>query len=204
MFRKALERVLELPAVYDLNQLIGRPTVQRYTRLVREELALTPETSVLELGCGTGATRKMMPARYCGIDINPDYVAAAKRAHVDGEFVHMDATRLAFAPASFDEVISVATTHHLDDDQLGAMTREALRVVRAQGAFHIVDAILPMDPRHRAKEAFFKMDRGRFARRLEQLVGVVSRTATVERKRVLTGPLHDVAYLKVVPIAPRA
>jgi SAM-dependent methyltransferase len=178
--------------------------VQRYTRLVREELALTPETSVLELGCGTGASRKMMPARYCGIDINPDYVAAAKRAHVDGEFVHMDATRLAFAPASFDEVISVATTHHLDDDQLGSMTREALRVVRAQGAFHIVDAILPMDPRHRAKEVFFKMDRGRFARRLEQLVGVVSRTATVERKRVLTGPLHDVAYLKVVPIAPRA
>jgi SAM-dependent methyltransferase len=201
MFRNALERVLELPAVYDLNQLIGQPTVRRYTQLIKEELTLIPEARVLDLGCGTGATRRIMPARYCGIDINPDYVAAAKRNHADGEFVHMDATKLTFDAGSFDEVISVATTHHLDDMQLAAMTLEALRVVRAQGAFHIVDAILPMNPRQRAKEAFFKMDRGRFARRLEELVNVVSRAAKVERKRVLTGPLHDVAYLRVIPAA---
>lgn len=198
MLRKALERVLELPAVYDLNQFIGRPTVRRYTQLLVEELPLSAETKVLDLGCGTGATRKLIPGSYVGIDINPDYVASAKRIRSGGEFIAMDATKLSFPDASFDQVISVATTHHLDGEQLQAMALEALRVVRPGGAFHIVDAILPVNPRDRAKEIFFRMDRGRFPRRLEDLVTTLSRAVGVTRTRVLNGPMHDVAYLKVV------
>lgn len=198
MLRKALERVLELPAVYDLNQFIGQPTVRRYTQLLVEEVPLSAETKILDLGCGTGATRKLIPGNYVGIDINPDYIASARRIRAGGEFIAMDATKLSFPDASFDQVISVATTHHLDGEQLRAMALEALRVVRPGGAFHIIDAILPVDPRDRAKEMFFRMDRGRFPRKLEDLVATVSRAAGVARTRVLKGPMHDVAYLKVV------
>jgi ubiquinone/menaquinone biosynthesis C-methylase UbiE len=198
MLRKALERVLELPAVYDLNQFIGQPTVRRYTQLLVEEVPISAETKVLDLGCGTGATRKLIPGNYVGIDINPDYIASAKRIRSGGEFIAMDATKLSFPDASFDQVVSVATTHHLDDEQLQAMALEALRVVRPGGAFHIIDAILPVNPRDRAKEMFFRMDRGRFPRKLEDLVATVSRAAGVARTRVLNGPMHDVAYLKVV------
>lgn len=198
MLRKALERVLELPAVYDLNQFIGQPTVRRYTQLLVEEVPLSAATRILDLGCGTGATRKLIPGNYVGIDINPDYIASAKRIRDGGEFIAMDATKLSFPDASFDQVISVATTHHLDGEQLQAMALEALRVVRPGGAFHIIDAILPVDPRDRAKEMFFRMDRGRFPRKLEDLVATVSRAAGVARTRVLNGPMHDVAYLKVV------
>jgi ubiquinone/menaquinone biosynthesis C-methylase UbiE len=198
MLRKALERVLELPAVYDLNQFIGQPTVRRYTQLLVEEVPISAETKVLDLGCGTGATRKLIPGNYVGIDINPDYIASAKRIRSGGEFIAMDATKLSFPDASFDQVISVATTHHLDGEQLQAMALEALRVVRPGGAFHIIDAILPVNPRDRAKEMFFRMDRGRFPRKLEDLVATVSRAAGVARTRVLNGPMHDVAYLKVV------
>lgn len=198
MLRKALERVLELPAVYDLNQFIGQPTVRRYTQLLVEEVPLSAETKILDLGCGTGATRKLIPGNYVGIDINPDYIASAKRIRDGGEFMAMDATKLSFPNASFDQVISVATTHHLDGEQLKAMALEALRVVRPGGAFHIIDAILPVDPRDRAKEMFFRMDRGRFPRKLEDLVATVSRAAGISRTRVLKGPMHDVAYLKVV------
>lgn len=198
MLRKALERVLELPAVYDLNQFIGQPTVRRYAQLLVEEVPLSAETRMLDLGCGTGATRKLIPGNYVGIDINPDYIASAKRIRDGGEFIAMDATKLTFPDASFDQVISVATTHHLDGEQLQAMALEALRVVRPGGAFHIIDAILPVNPRDRAKEMFFRMDRGRFPRKLEHLVATVSRAAAVARTRVLNGPMHDVAYLKVV------
>lgn len=198
MLRKALERVLELPAVYDLNQFIGQPTVRRYTQLLVEEVPLSAGGHVLDLGCGTGATRRLIPGRYVGIDINPDYIASAKRIRSGGEFIAMDATKLTFPDDSFDQVISVATTHHLDGEQLQAMALEALRVVRPGGAFHIVDAILPVNPRDRAKEMFFRMDRGRFPRKLEDLVSTVSRAADVARTRVLSGPMHDVAYLRVV------
>ncbi|MEY9186220.1 ubiquinone/menaquinone biosynthesis C-methylase UbiE [Bradyrhizobium sp. USDA 326] len=198
MLRKALERVLELPAVYDLNQFIGQPTVRRYTQLLVEEVPLSAGGDVLDLGCGTGATRRLIPGRYVGIDINPHYIASAKRIRSGGEFIAMDATKLSFPDASFDQVISVATTHHLDGEQLQAMALEALRVVRPGGALHIVDAILPVNPRDRAKAMFFRMDRGRFPRKLEDLVSTVSRAADVARTRVLNGPMHDVAYLRVV------
>lgn len=198
MLRKALERVLELPAVYDLNQFIGHSTVRRYTQLLVAEVPLSADTKVLDLGCGTGATRKLIPGHYVGIDINPDYVASAKRIRSGGEFIAMDATKLSFPDASFDQVISVATTHHLDGGQLQAMALEALRVVKPGGAFHIIDAILPVNPRDRAKEMFFRMDRGRFPRKLEDLVATVSGVAGVARTRVLNGPMHDVAYLKLV------
>jgi len=199
MLRRALERVLEFPAVYDLNQLIGQATVRRYARLIAEEVPLSAETSVLDIGCGTGSTRRVVVGRYCGIDINPNYIAAAKRNHPGGDFIHMDGTRLTFADDCFDQAISIATTHHLDDRQLEAMTSEALRVLRTAGTFHIIDAILPLNPRERAKEMFFRMDRGRHPRGLDELIRVVSRAASVIRKRVLTGPLHDVAYLRIAP-----
>lgn len=193
MLRKTLERVLELPAVYDLNQFLGRSTVRRYTQLLVEEVPLGAGGHVLDLGCGTRATRRLIPGGYVGTDI-----ASAKRIRSGGEFIAMDATKLSFPDASFDQVISVATTHHLDGEQLQAMALEALRVVRPGGAFHIVDAILPVNPRDRAKEMFFRMDRGRFPRKLEDLVSTVSRAADVARTRVLIGPMHDVAYLRVV------
>lgn len=79
------------------------------------------------------------------------------------------------------------------------MTIEALRIVRPGGAFHIIDAILPLNRRAYAKEFFFRMDRGRFPRQLDELTDVVSRRADVVHRRVLNGPLHDVAYLRVVP-----
>ena len=57
------------------------------------------------------------------------------------------------------------------------MTIEALRVVRPGGAFHIIDAILPVSRRAFAKEMFFRMDRGRFPRYLDELTNVRGRAA---------------------------
>ncbi|MBR0695280.1 class I SAM-dependent methyltransferase [Bradyrhizobium lablabi] len=201
MLRKALERVLEFPAIYNLNQMIGQPTVRRYVQLVSEEIPVGAEMSVVDIGCGTGASRAVINARYHGIDINPSYIEAARRNHADADFTAMDGTKLIFADDSFDQAMSIATTHHLDDSQLQAMTAEALRVVRPGGAFHIIDAILPMNPRELFKERFFRMDRGRFPRRLDELQRVVSYSGHVARQRVLNGPLHDVAYLRLVPLA---
>jgi ubiquinone/menaquinone biosynthesis C-methylase UbiE len=199
MLRKAIERALELPAVYSANQFIGQATVRRYRRLLAEEVPCDDTTSVLDLGCGTGSTCGVIEGRYSGVDINPSYIDAAQRRYPHAKFFEMDCSKLAFSDASFDLATSIATTHHLTDAELEAMTLEALRVVRPGGAFHLIDAILPINRRAFAKELFFRMDRGRFPRQLDELVAVVSRRADVVHRRVLTGPLHDVAYLKVMP-----
>jgi SAM-dependent methyltransferase len=71
---------------------------------------------VLEVGCGTGAltlavARQIQPSGYCtGIDISESMIAVA-RARVEREsapasFICADAQSYAFAPASFDMIIS--------------------------------------------------------------------------------------------------
>jgi ubiquinone/menaquinone biosynthesis C-methylase UbiE len=199
MLRKAVERALELPAVYSVNQFIGQTTVRRYRQLLAEEVPCDANTSVLDLGCGTGSTSRVVVGRYSGVDINPSYIETAQRRHPHAKFLQMDCSKLGIPDASFDLAMTIATTHHLTDAELEAMTLEALRVVRPGGAFHLIDAILPINRRAYAKEWFFRMDRGRFARQLEELAGVVSRRGEVIHRRVLHGPLHDVAYLRIVP-----
>lgn len=199
MLRRAIDRALEIPAVYSVNQFFGQATVRRYRRLLTEEVPCDESTSILDLGCGTGTTSRVVVGRYSGVDINPSYIEAAQRHHPKAKFYQMDCSRLGFTDASFDLATTIATTHHLNDAELEAMTLEALRVVRPGGAFHLIDAILPLNRRAFAKEFFFRMDRGRFPRQLDELVGVVSRRADVVRRRVLIGPLHDVAYLRIVP-----
>jgi ubiquinone/menaquinone biosynthesis C-methylase UbiE len=198
MLRRAVERALEFPAVYSVNQFIGQATVRRYRQLLAEEVPCDATTSMLDLGCGTGSTSRVVVGRYSGVDINPSYIETAQRRHPHAKFFQGDCSRLAFADGSFDLATSIATTHHLTDAELEAMTLEALRVVRPGAAFHIIDAILPVNRKAFAKEMFFRMDRGRFPRQLDELAGVVSRRADVVHRRVLTGPLHDVAYLRIV------
>jgi ubiquinone/menaquinone biosynthesis C-methylase UbiE len=199
MVRKLIERALEIPAVYNLNQFVGQATVRRYRRLLAEEVPCDTQTSILDLGCGTGTTSRVVTGCYSGVDINPDYIRAAQERYPKAKFYHMNCSKLALPDGSFDMATTIATTHHLSDAELEAMTLEALRVVKPGGAFHLIDAILPINPRAFAKELFFRMDRGRFPRRLPELERVVSRRADVIRRRVLTGPLHDVAYLRIVP-----
>jgi trans-aconitate methyltransferase len=78
MVGKLIERALEHPAVYNLNQFVGQATVRRYRRLLAEEVPCNEQTSILDLGCGTGTTSSVVAGRYSGVDINPDYISTAQ------------------------------------------------------------------------------------------------------------------------------
>jgi ubiquinone/menaquinone biosynthesis C-methylase UbiE len=199
MFRRLLDRALEIPVVYNLNQFVGDVTVRRYRLLLRDEVPIDENSTVLDIGCGTGTTSTVVRGHYSGVDVNPDYVSFAQRNYPNATFYNMDCSNLALPDGSFDFVTTIATTHHLSDAELEAMTSEALRVVKPGGALHLIDAILPVNPRDYGKEFFFRIDRGRFQRKVDELVDVVSRRGRVVHRRVLIGPLHDVAYLRIVP-----
>ncbi|NSX18105.1 class I SAM-dependent methyltransferase [Cupriavidus taiwanensis] len=71
---------------------------------------------ILDVGCGTGSTtlalaRRMGAEGHCtGIDISAPMLAAARsraqRDGIDATFIHADAQEHAFAPASFDMIVS--------------------------------------------------------------------------------------------------
>lgn len=193
---RAAHRVFETPLGYNAIQLVNRPTVAIIRSTIGEHLRFGPDRKLLDVGCGTGNYRGFFTGTYVGVDVNADYIELCKQ-RLPGTFLVMDGTRLDFPDASFDEVFTVATTHHLDDAQLGRMVQEGLRVVRPGGFFHIVDAVLPASARSLLKTVWFRMDRGRHPRKLAHLTTIIERHGEISKRDLTYGLLHDIAYFRV-------
>lgn len=189
-------KLLELSGAYALNQRIGKPTTDRFRALLAHNVVMPEHGRVLDLGCGIGNYRDGFAGDYFGIDINPDYIEQAS-VRLAGRFSVMDCTRLDFPDGFFDNIVTIATTHHLDDAQFQSMVRESLRVSATGGFLHIVDAILPVSPNFAFKRFWFGMDRGAYPRRIEDMLRLAGDVGSVVHHEFRPGPLHDTAYIRV-------
>lgn len=97
-----------------------------------------PGSSTLEVGVGTGAGLRDYPdaCRVTAIDLSRAMIArarvrAATAASAQFSFAQMDATRLAFADASFDAVYAPHVVNVVPDPI--AIGREMVRVCRPNG-----------------------------------------------------------------------
>jgi ubiquinone/menaquinone biosynthesis C-methylase UbiE len=188
-------RLLDLAGGFALHQRLGEPTLNRYRQLINRQIGSTEGKHILDLGCGIGSFRPYFAGRYTGVDVNPAYIEKA-RAEQSGIFETMDGTRLSFADRSFDEVVTIATLHHIADEDIPKVIKEAVRVCRYPGHFHIIDAILPIKP-NPLKSIIFKMDRGEYPRTLEHHLAVIGQAARIVTHEVLTGPVHDTVYVRI-------
>jgi ubiquinone/menaquinone biosynthesis C-methylase UbiE len=191
-----LYRLAEGASGYALAQLLAKPTTDRFRALIRKHVNPGPDEELLDVGCGVGNYRSSFACKYTGIDINPDYIERS-RANLEGRYMVMDATRLEFTDGTFDHVITMAALHHLTDDQVVQMVREATRVCKPSGRIHIIDAILPVTPNFTFKRMVFNADRGEHPREHEHLLGLISKAGRIETSDILAGPLHDVTYIGV-------
>lgn len=112
-------------------------------------LSLPPSAQVLEVGCGTGATMRLLTHRSdfsgkaFGVDQSLPFIEAARRFAQDEnvgdriDFRLGDAHGLEFAPATFDAVIAHTLISHVTEP--AAVLREMARVVRPGGTVVIFD-----------------------------------------------------------------
>jgi SAM-dependent methyltransferase len=110
-----------------------------FERLLADEVAAGGARNILDIGCGAGATtlaaaRRLAPEGQCtGLDISAPLIAAARRraeteSLANAQFIAGDAQGHAFAPDSFDAVISRFGVMFFDDpaaafDNLGRAVR---------------------------------------------------------------------------------
>jgi SAM-dependent methyltransferase len=96
---------------------------------------LTPDSAVLEVGCGTGnylvALHDRLGCRCVGIDPSAQMLAVARRRSDQIAFTQARAEALGLLDSSFDLIYSVDVIHHVADRPV--FFREALRVLKPGG-----------------------------------------------------------------------
>jgi ubiquinone/menaquinone biosynthesis C-methylase UbiE len=111
-----------------------RPHIGVLRELVRRT-RLTPESAVLEVGCGTGNYARALAARCgctaCGLDPSAAMLSHASAHPEAAHWVQGLAEQLAFAAGSFDLIFSVDVIHHVLDR--ASFYRQTARTLRAGG-----------------------------------------------------------------------
>jgi ubiquinone/menaquinone biosynthesis C-methylase UbiE len=116
------------------------------TRILRERIVGTASGSVLEIGCGTGASFSYYPAETRLIATDPDSEMlrrAARKVQDLGlasiELRQAAAEGLPFEDGSFDHVVGCWVFCHVDDPR--AALAEVRRVLRPDGTFRVLDHV---------------------------------------------------------------
>jgi SAM-dependent methyltransferase len=165
-----LQRVLEIPRAFDLwQQLAGGAASKR--QFVDEHVRAAAGTRVLDLGCGTGALRGLMDAEiaYLGVEIDPDYVAAARERFSDREgFICADISSVELpAGREFDLAIAYGVFHHLDDATALRAIEVAASALAPDGRF-VLDEPCWTTGQGRFETLLMRLDRGKFVRTVDE------------------------------------
>ena len=134
-----------LPFYDPFVKLLGGERVQR---ALIEQAGIRSGQHVLEIGCGTGTVTTLVKrlhsdAEVVGLDPDPKALTRARdKAAKAGLSIQYDrgfAGSLPYPDASFDRVLSTFMFHHLPADEKEKTLREARRVLKPGGEFHMLD-----------------------------------------------------------------
>jgi SAM-dependent methyltransferase len=164
MIRRTVDRLLELPMVYRTWQA---PFASAKLEPFLAHVDLERTRRVLDIGCGPGTNAPVFAGcDYVGIDINPEYIRTAA-ARFPGRWVVGDVTDEAIFPDErFDCVFANSLMHHLDDRSVRSLLARMARLTAPGGKVHVLDLVLP--PTFSAGRVLAQLDRGRFARPVEE------------------------------------
>jgi SAM-dependent methyltransferase len=160
--RSTADRALEQPWVY---RSIQAPFAEAKLAPFFRHTDRARLARVLDVGCGPGTNAAHFRAvEYTGIDINPDYIASARRKFGE-RFIVGDVTDAAVLPGvGFECVLLNSLLHHLDDEAVQALLCRLAERVAPNGLVHVMDLVLPAT--WSAAKALARLDRGRYPRPL--------------------------------------
>lgn len=95
------------------NELHGEEQLAK-AKIVLQNLKISQNDSLLDVGCGTGLATELFPCKKTGIDPSAELLKSA-----DFETVVGKAESLPFPDDSFDIVISLTAVHNFDNPRKG-------------------------------------------------------------------------------------
>jgi SAM-dependent methyltransferase len=138
---EAVVRLLERPGVYLAWQ---RPFVSSKLAPVWRHNDRGAIRRVLDVGCGPGTnSAEFAGMDYLGVDMNPSYIAHARRDHA----LHFEVADVRTDPipgkGTYDFVLVNSLLHHLDDEAVLSLLAELRGYVSDDGHIHVIDLELP-------------------------------------------------------------
>ncbi len=102
--------------------------------LILIERYLAKNSRILDLGCGTGLSTRLIEERgypVCGVDLSPLFLGVEKKANPQTNLLAGNALQLPFADNTFDAVVAFEFIEHITD--VPALLNEMLRVLNDHG-----------------------------------------------------------------------
>jgi SAM-dependent methyltransferase len=158
------EWLLERPSVY---RLWMAPFAEQKLRPLIEFGDIDRVRRVLDVGCGPGTNAgRFAHAAYTGIDINPEYIASARKRHT-GNFIVADVTTYQVEPdQQFDCILVNSLLHHIPTPDARRLLNHLRTLLSPSGAIHIIELVLPTRPS--PSRALAKLDRGDYPRPFDE------------------------------------
>jgi SAM-dependent methyltransferase len=171
MLMSLAKRALAVPTVFETYQsLIGAPACHQ--RFIREYVAPCVGESILDVGCGTGASLACLPRpiKYTGVDVSESYIARARMQHGrEGTFFAADATvAVPQISGPFDRAFAFGVLHHLSDNQVAGLISNLIAWLKPGGSFTSIDPCFTK-PQNAFAHYLIRNDRGQFVRTPEVL-----------------------------------
>jgi SAM-dependent methyltransferase len=180
---------------YEWSQRIVSLNFRAFLRELRSENFFQSGKSYLDIGCGTGFLRDhLRGADYLGIDLNPTYIAAARRKR--GECFQVgNALEIGSLPRRFDRIVAIGLLHHLDDGQVRAVLAAARSRLQDGGEIFIIDALWP-PKKNPVGRALRQSDNGAHVRTLAEWEKLFSAELSIRSLRAVSQWPFDYVFLR--------
>ena len=157
--------VLNSPLVWDLMRNVLDRTYGLYRHrmdVIREWGVLGENSTLLDVGCGTGHYARIAPGRYVGIDIDERYIRHARKKYPEPRFAFRcaDLAVLATEDQRFDAVLAVDVLHHLQE----RVSLDVLRMCRRLTSGHVLSFEPVTEQANRVGKWIIQHDRGDYIR----------------------------------------
>lgn len=192
MLHDLIEKLSDFPGFFLFCRGILEANFVAIKRTIRELMPPEAGRRVLDLGCGPGVLAPLFaPADYVGVDINGGYVRYARARHRGGFFDVMDARRLGFADASFDDALVFGLLHHLGPDESGLVIAELRRVVKPDGRVLIIEDIPTRSRLNVVGRLIHNIENGHHIRAPEQYRSQLERHFRIRAEKVFLSGVCD-------------
>lgn len=167
---KRLSGIMDHVLAYRLWQ---GPFAEKKLAPVLRHTDLASVRRALDVGCGPGTNaRHFVRAQYLGVDLNPAYVAYARRRFGD-RFAVADVRTYTAPPGErYDFVLVNSLLHHIATPDTRRILAHLAGLLTADGHVHILDLVMPPHPS--LARLLARWDRGDFPRPLEEWRGLFS------------------------------